>query len=125
MIIDSNLIIYAALPQYPGLRRFIAENKPAVSAISVVEVLGYHKLIENDRQHYEAFFTATEILPVSEAVVFKAVILRQARKMTLGDALIAAAGLVFERKLYTHNTKDFIGIPGLEVIDPIANGDPP
>ena len=38
MMLDSNLIIYAARPEYPGLRRLIAARSPAVSAVSVVEV---------------------------------------------------------------------------------------
>lgn len=62
-MLDSNLIIYAAKPEYPGLRRLIAATSPAVSAVSVVEVLGYHKLTTTERQHFEAFFAAAEVLP--------------------------------------------------------------
>lgn len=124
MILDSNLIIYAAQPQYPGLRRFIAGQAPAVSSVSLIEVLGYHKLSEVDRRYFEAFFAAAEILPVSDAVVARAVSLRQSRKMSLGDALIAATALVFGRELLTRNVKDFAGVPGLVVVDPLAAGDP-
>ncbi|HBI47099.1 MAG TPA: PIN domain nuclease [Planctomycetales bacterium] len=124
MMLDSNLIIYAARPEYPGLRRLIAVRSPAVSAISVVEVLGYHKLSELDRRHFEAFFAAANILPVSDAVVTRAVSLRQSRKMSLGDALVAATALVFGRELLTCNVKDFAGVPGLVVVDPLAAGDP-
>jgi toxin FitB len=124
MILDSNLIIYAARPEYPGLRRLIATRSPAVSTISVVEVLGFHKLTETDRRHFEAFFAAAEVLPVSEAVVAQAVALRQARKMALGDALVAATALVFGRELLTRNVKDFAEVPGLIVVDPLAAGDP-
>ena len=42
MLIDSNIIVYAAKPEYADLRRFIAEHAPTVSAISYVGVLGYH-----------------------------------------------------------------------------------
>src|SRR5437667_171933 len=63
-MLDSNLIIYAARPEYPGLRRLIAARSPAVSTISVVEVLGYHKLSEEDRRHFEAFFAAAKVLPI-------------------------------------------------------------
>ena len=49
MLLDSNIIIYAAQPKYSELRRFIAEHTPAVSAVSYVEVLGYHHLTEPDR----------------------------------------------------------------------------
>jgi predicted nucleic acid-binding protein len=124
-MLDSNLIIYAARPEYPGLRKLIAARAPGVSAVSVVEVLGYHKLTAADRQHFEAFFRAAEVLPVSDAVVSQAVALRQARKMSLGDAIVAATALVFGRELLTHNTKDFVDVPGLTVEDPIAAGDPP
>lgn len=124
MILDSNIIIYAARPEYPGLRRLIAARSPAVSAVSVVEVLGYHKLSATDRAHFEAFFAAAEVLPLSDSVVARAVAVRQASKMSLGDALVAATALVSGRKLLTHNVKDFAGVPGLVVSDPLAGGDP-
>ena len=57
MLIDSNIIIiYAAQPANPALREFIAQHAPAVSAVSYVEVLGYHRLTEQERQHFETFF---------------------------------------------------------------------
>jgi toxin FitB len=34
MLIDSNIIIYAAMPDHQMLRDFIAEHAPAVSAVS-------------------------------------------------------------------------------------------
>ena len=124
MILDSNLIIYAAKPEYPGLRRLIAARSPVVSAVSKVEVLGYHSLSVNDRQQFEMFFAAAQVLPITDAVVAKAIELRQSRKRSLGDALIAATALAFGLELYTHNIKDYVGIPGLVVIDPLATGDP-
>ena len=123
-MLDSNLVIYAARPEYPGLRRLIAARSSAVSAVSVVEVLGYHKLSATERTHFEEFFAAAEVLLLNDAVVARAVILRQARKMALGDALVAATALVFQRELLTRNVKDFAGLPGLTVTDPIVDGDP-
>ena len=125
MIFDSNIIIYSVRPEYPGLLRLLRRLAPSVSAISVVEVLGFHKLAAADRADFETFFAATELLPITDDVIGQAVTLRQARKMSLGDAIIAATALVFGHELYTHNVKDFINIPGLVVIDPIAAGDPP
>jgi predicted nucleic acid-binding protein len=49
MLIDSNIIIYAAKSEHDALRTFIIEHTPAVSAISYVEVLGYHLLTEQER----------------------------------------------------------------------------
>jgi predicted nucleic acid-binding protein len=124
MIIDSNLIIYASRPEYPGLRRLIASRVPAVSAVSKIEVLGYHKLSESDRHYFERFFAACNVLPITDAVVARAILLRQSRKMSLGDAIIAATALESECELHTHNIKDYEGIHGLVAIDPIASGDP-
>jgi hypothetical protein len=57
-----------------------------VSVISYIEVLGCHKLTEDDRQFLEQFFQTAERLPLSETVVQWAIKLRQQRKMSLGDS---------------------------------------
>jgi hypothetical protein len=80
MLVDSNIIIYAAQTAHEDLRRFIAEHAPAVPAVSYVEVLGYHRLTEQERQYFEAFFAAATILPLSQDVLEQAVKLRQLRK---------------------------------------------
>ncbi len=120
MLLDSNIIIYAAQPQHRALRRFIATNTPAVSAVSQVEVMGYYKITERELRYFGLFFAAAPVLNVSEAVIHKATELRQQKKMTLGDALIAATALVHQVTLVTHNTKDFVWISASTVRDPIA-----
>jgi len=121
VLLDSNIIIYAAQPEHADLRKLIAEHSPAVSAISVVEVLGYHRLPEIERTHFEEFFEAARILSVSDLVISEAVKLRQQRKMTLGDALIAATALTNNLTLVTRNVDDFDWIDGLRVLDPLAS----
>jgi predicted nucleic acid-binding protein len=54
-------------------------------------------------------------------LIAEAVRLRQLRKMTLGDALIAATALAYDLELLTHNLDDFTWVPGLEVRDPLAS----
>jgi len=81
VLLDSNIIIYAARPEHAELRQLIASQAPAISAISVVEVLGYHRLSEAERTHFEEFFGASRILAVSDLVISEAVRLRQQRKM--------------------------------------------
>ena len=118
MILDSNIIIYAAEPGGDSLRELILREAPAVSAISYVEVLGYHSLRQVEKEILESFFKAAEILPIDQAVIERAVGLRQQRKMGLGDALIAATALVHRRTLVTRNTADFAWVPGLLTLDP-------
>jgi toxin FitB len=117
MILDSNIIIYAAQLEHQFLRDFIIQHAPAVSAVSYVEVLGYHKL-GREKQLLEAFFEAATVLPLSDDVLVQATKLRQLRKLTLGDALVAATALVYNKTLVTRNDQDFLWIPSLTVINP-------
>lgn len=121
MLLDSNIIIYAAHPEHEGLLAFITERARAVSVISVVEVLGYHGLTQEDRADFEAFFRASRVLPVSDAVVERAVRLRQQRRMSLGDALIAGTAIAHDLTLVTRNASDFAWITDLRVHDPFAS----
>ncbi len=86
MLIDSNIIIYAAQPEHPELRRLIAEHAPMVSAVSYIEVLGYHQLTQQERAYFEEFFDAAQVLELSQDIVERAVQLRQLRRMSLGDS---------------------------------------
>jgi len=121
MLLDSNLIIYASQPQHGALRRFIAREVPYVSAVSKVETLGYHELGEDEKQFLEEFFDAAEVLTVSGSAITVAIRLRQKRRMSLGDALIAGTALSHGVPLATHNAEDFAWIEELEVVDPLAN----
>jgi predicted nucleic acid-binding protein len=118
MLLDSNIIIYAAKPEYAVLLDFIAKHAPAVSAISRLEVLGYHLLNHQDRSNFEDFFAVATILSISDSVLSKAIELRQMRKMSLGDAIIGGTALVHEQALVTRNVADFDWIDDLPLINP-------
>jgi hypothetical protein len=60
-LVDSNILIYAAQPAHAHLRRFIADHAPAVSAVSYVEVLGYHQLNDQEQQYLEEFFRLARV----------------------------------------------------------------
>jgi predicted nucleic acid-binding protein len=115
---DLNIIIYSTQPQHQGLRDFIRKNAPAVSGISYLEVLGFHRLTDAERQPLEQFFARAEMLDVDRPVLDNAVALRQQRKMSLGDAIIAATSLLHDRVLVTRNADDFKWVPGLQLLNP-------
>ena len=119
MLIDSNLIIYTASGNYPDLLRWFLENKLFVSAISLLETLGYHKLTPREKTALETIFAELVTLYPSLEVFQTAIELRQQRAMSLGDALIAATAIYHGLPLATHNTKDFIRIESLQLIDPL------
>jgi toxin FitB len=118
MLLDSNILIYAAQPAHAHLRQFIAIHAPAVSAVSYVEVLGYHQLDTQERQYLEKFFRLARVLPLSQTVLDQAVTLRQQRRISLGDALVAGTALVHGLTLVTRNVDDFQWIQGLSLLNP-------
>ncbi len=119
MLLDSNILIYAADPGYDHLRQFIAKIEPVASVISKVEVLGYHKLSAEQQERLEQLFRVIPVLPVTDGVVEIAIQLRQKRKMSLGDALIAATALSFGLTLVTANEKDYAWIEALKIVNPV------
>ena len=118
ILADSNLIIYAAKP-VAALVEWFVEQKPLVSAVSLVETLGYHKLSAAEKQALESLFAELTVLYPSVEVFNTAVQLRQQRAISLGDALIAATAIYHNLTLATHNTADFRWIESLTVIDPL------
>jgi toxin FitB len=69
----------------------------------------------------EELFETMPVLRITDSVVDKAIELRQARRMSLGDALIAATALHHDLMLTTRNTEDFVNIAGLKLRDPLKH----
>ncbi len=118
MLLDSNIIIYAAQPENIELRRFIAENATVVSALSYVEVLGYHRLAKIEQQILSEFFSNALVLPITQIVIEQAVSLRQRRRMSVGDAIIAGTVIVHNLTLVTRNVEDFQWIDEIVIFNP-------
>ncbi len=57
---------------------------------------------------------------MNDAVAEAAILLRRARRMKLGDALIAATALLYDLPLVTRNVDDFKHIAGLRLINPFG-----
>ena len=118
-LLDSNIVIYATRPSFEWLRDEVLAEPFAVSQATRIEVLGWHAITPEDVNDLETFLAAGTILPITDAVADRAVALRQRRKMSLGDALIAATALEYDCDLLTRNIADFAAIPDLRVINPL------
>ena len=95
----------------------------AASGITCVEVLEFHRITPRDQTRLVQLFDELEIPDVDRPILKAAVSLRQQRKMSPGDAIVAATALVHGRELVTRNVEDFRWIRGLRLINPVD--DPP
>ena len=119
ILIDSNLIIYAVQAEYKNLRQWIIANDPGYSIISRVEVLGFARLQPIEKQVITDLLNNLEVIYLNPGCYELAIALKQQRKMSLGDALIAATCIEHHKMLATRNTADFDWIENLRVINPL------
>ena len=118
-LIDTNVVIDALGAEMPAeTRDFIGAMTPIVSAVTYMEALGWHKASPQQLAPLQAFLSAATVLPIDQTVVNKTVLIRQQKKIGLGDAIIAAAALLHDLILLTRNTGDFKDINGLKTLNP-------
>lgn len=118
ILLDSNIAIYSVKPNYDNVRRALANYDFSISAISKVEVLGYHNFDPIDKRNLEIMFAGMTIYPIDEKVITQAIALKQQKKMSLGDSIIASTALLQGLPLMTRNVADFTWINGLPLINP-------
>lgn len=117
-LLDSNIVIYAAQPANTWLRMDVLSRPFAVSQATRVEVLGWHRITPADLQDLETFLAAGTLFSITDAIADRAVTLRQQKKMSLGDAFIAATALEFDCELVTRNIDDYKHIVDLRLVNP-------
>jgi predicted nucleic acid-binding protein len=118
-VFDSNLLIYSNLEEYKYLRALLRSPDVYVSAVSNVEVLGFHKITDVDKAYFEALFRRIPQIVITDEILDKAVELRQKKRMSAGDAIIAATAVIHNATLYTRNTKDFEFLTDIKTYNPI------
>ena len=122
MLLDSNIVIYAAQADYAFLRRIIFEDEnAAVSAVSLIEIFGYPDLDEEDNRIFQEMLSKVRILRLDNNIVVRAIGLRQQRRLGLGDAIIAATALEHNLTSITRNARDFRWIDNLDIHNPISD----
>jgi predicted nucleic acid-binding protein len=63
------------------------------------------------------FIENSIILDINPEVVQQTIAIRKSRKIALPDAIIAATAIAYNLTLITQNTKDFINIHGIKVVN--------
>lgn len=116
-LIDTNTLIDAQMQRLPekGLQ-YLAEiinEEFTISFITYIEFLGYRYATVST----EEFIALANVIEINKAIIDLCVILRKTQNIKLPDVIIAATALVHGFTLITNNEKDFITIPGLNLIN--------
>jgi predicted nucleic acid-binding protein len=117
IILDSNIFIYLAGGMLD--RKVIIDKDISHASVTKIECLGFSRIHVNELLLLETLFSESYDLPLTEAVVGRAIKLRQAKSMGLGDAIIAATALEHGHELWTANVEDFAHIDGLRIHNPL------
>jgi predicted nucleic acid-binding protein len=118
-LIDTNVVIDNFGNMLPEkAKAFVSSFVPVVSVVTKIEVLGWPNATKQQLSPLYGFMETAILLTIDESVIEKTISIRQAKKIGLGDAILAATALRNNLKLMTHNTKDFKDIEGLQLIDP-------
>ena len=118
ILLDSNIIIYSTNTEYRFVREQLKQFELSSSKISIMEVLGFHKLDPLEKVEYELFFNHIKLYDITDPIIQQATKLRQTKKMSLGDAIISATAIVHRLPLMTRNSRDFEWIDDLTLINP-------
>ena len=114
---DTNIFIYIA---NGTLGEDIVGHEPIIyPSIVRIEALGYSKIRSIEEQRVRELLSTLTMVPLSETVIELAIKLRQAKKMNLGDAIVAATALENNSLLWTVNTQDFDHIDNLGLLNPL------
>lgn len=120
MLLDTNIAIYGAKPSGAWLSPWTEHPDAALASISKVEALGFPRIGIEEEAEIRRFISSTICFPLDDEVIERAIRLRQIKRMSAADAIIAATALEYDLPLVTRNVHDFQHVPGLTIINPFA-----
>ncbi len=118
-LLDSNIIIYSAKPEYSFLRKLFKEDSVFFSEISRLEVLGYNGITTEQENYFHSVFSIITSIPISNEIIDKAIEIRKNNNMSVGDSIISATAINTELILYTNNENDFRMLKSLKISNPL------
>jgi predicted nucleic acid-binding protein len=114
---DTNVVIY--LGNQTLDERIIGSEPICYASVSLVEALGYPDILASEEQRIKELYDTMIEIPLSASIIQAAVRLRQLKKMSLGDAIVAATALENDCVLWTANVEDFTHVDGLRLRNPL------
>jgi predicted nucleic acid-binding protein len=117
VILDTNIFIYFSNGSLA--REIIAKTDIAHASITKIEALGFSNIKANELLLLGTLFSESYNLELSDPIIERAIKLRQIKRMSLGDSIIAATALEHGLPLWTANTIDFAQIDELQLVNPL------
>jgi predicted nucleic acid-binding protein len=114
---DTNIIIY--IGNGTLTEDIIGDEPICYASITLIESLGYTDILSAEEQRIKELLATISQVPLSDEIIQAAVQLRQFKRMSLGDAIIAATAIEQNCQLWTVNEDDFKGIPDLIMYNPL------
>lgn len=112
-VADTNFLI--ALHEGNSIAKPFLDQVAAVSVISEIELLGWHKISELEKRRLRQLLDDCVLIDLNTEVRAIAIQLRQKQKIKLPDAIVAATSLYLQLPLVTAD-QGFKGIKGIELI---------
>lgn len=119
ILLDSNIIIYSALPEYDYLHEFYGKSNSFASEISLLEVLGFSRITKEQEVFFSTIFSFIQVLPITSEIIEQAISFRKRYNLSIGDAIIASTVFVNDLTLLTNNVADYKKIKEITLKNPI------
>lgn len=121
-LIDTNIIIYYLNGEIPD-EQFnkvtnIFQNSFNISTITKIEVLGWHRVKDAEKNKIENFLKVARVFYIDELIENAAINLKQKCKIAIPDALIGATAILNDFTIVTRNESDFEKIEGITIYNP-------
>lgn len=123
ILLDTNILIYMALDNrdFDSLREKIStRDEYCTSVICKLEALGYPDIQEQEEVTIEGILSSLSQEPITDEIIDRAIRYRKQKKMTVGDAIVAATAVEKGCELWTNNTEDFRHIDALTLYNPLV-----
>jgi predicted nucleic acid-binding protein len=120
---DTNTVIYylqkqLSLPAEMFIDEILSISRPAISAITEIELRCWKTANENDIIVLDNFINDSFVYELYSDVKYKTIEIRKEYNVKLPDAIIASTALVNNFTPVSRNSKDFLKIKGLNFANP-------
>ena len=123
-LLDTNSLIYyfQGAPQMDPVFRQIeqGEERPLVSIITEIELLGFPRLTQQDETRIRSLLSGFAVVAVDERIAAQAVVLKRRHGLKTPDAIIAATALLEDACLVTRDQALLDKVPEVQSLNPFG-----